>query len=197
VVRPVLLGGLVTDGDLVSSPAPHVPPDLLAGLHPDRQRAEAIYTRLRVTLVRLFEWQNCRESEELADETLSRGLKRLASGTILDDPDNPTPYFIGVGRYVLKEYWKRMRTRAAEPIEDHQELRAPQRDLVRKRWLEEALAGLDGEDRRVFVQYFMGDRIELSESLGISNAALRIRIFRIRGRLRQLLSQGGTSRQRA
>ena len=52
----------------------------LSLLDTDRERAGAEYEILHRKLVRFFEWRECYNGEELADETVNRVARKLAEG---------------------------------------------------------------------------------------------------------------------
>ena len=50
---------------------------MLAELRPDSERAGGQYEKIRRKLVKLFEWRDCAQAEECADETFNRSPKRF------------------------------------------------------------------------------------------------------------------------
>jgi DNA-directed RNA polymerase specialized sigma24 family protein len=163
---------------------------LLARLDADADRAAEEYERLRLMLVKFFDWRGASPPDECADETIDRLAAKLDAGTTID---HVFRYAHGIARLVLME---RVRRQAQVPIEqaDPSRLRAawpvapppPLRECFAG-----CLAALPDESRRVVLEYYGGTvgqkkidgRERLGRSLGISDNALRSRVFRIRHRL--------------
>jgi DNA-directed RNA polymerase specialized sigma24 family protein len=163
---------------------------LLARLDPDPDRAAQEYERLRLMLVKFFDWRGASPPDECADETIDRLAAKLEVGTTID---HVFRYAHGIARLVLME---RARRQAQVPIEqtDPSRLRAawpvtptpPLRECFVR-----CLAALPDESRRLVLEYYDGavgqkkidDRERLARALGISDNALRSRVFRIRHRL--------------
>ena len=53
---------------------------MLAALHPDSERADEQYVKIRRKLVKLFEWRGCPEADECADETINRVAQKICEG---------------------------------------------------------------------------------------------------------------------
>jgi DNA-directed RNA polymerase specialized sigma24 family protein len=163
---------------------------LLARLGSDRDAAGAEYEMLRRRLVRFFEWRGRSACEEPADVVLTRLANKLAAGeTIL----NVQSYALGVARFVLMEL-------AAEPAaalldesvvaNRHAEVPVDDESDARATCLDECLEQLPDRSRQTVLDYYAGDgssrivkRQTMAERMGISDRALRLRVFRIRGTL--------------
>ena len=163
---------------------------LLARLDADPDRAAQEYERLRLMLVKFFDWRGASPPDECADETIDRLAAKLDAGNAIDDVFR---YAHGIGRLVLME---RRRRQAQIPIEqtDPSRLRAawpavptpPLHECFTR-----CLAALPDESRALVLEYYGGaigqqkinKRERLGRSLGISDNALRSRVFRIRQRL--------------
>jgi len=172
---------------------------MLAALHPDRERADELYVKIRRKLVKLFEWRGCPEADECADETINRVAHRICEGTSIWTND-PYSYFHGVALNVLREYQRRAEhtAKTLEAVARIQEFSVDPEDLLsrekeqreRERQLEclkRCLLKLPPESRYLITTYHHGEeapdkarRKELARALGIPLNALRIRAYRIR-----------------
>jgi DNA-directed RNA polymerase specialized sigma24 family protein len=160
---------------------------LLERLNPDRDRAAAEYERLRRTLIRFFSWRGTLEPDLCADETIDRLARRLEEGTVVDDV---ATYVRGIARMVMLE---RQRSPTPLPIETNDpsaqgSLDEPDNDVAE--CLESCLAALRADTRSLVLAYYEGERgskiqnrRRLAQSLGLTEAALRSRVQRIRDRL--------------
>jgi DNA-directed RNA polymerase specialized sigma24 family protein len=176
---------------------------LLLVLNPDREKAGKLYEDIRVKLISFFEIQGCPFSEELADETIQRAARKIAEGLEVA-AGSPYPYFRGVARYVLLEYWKDPeRKRVAlddlppskHPVTGQNELEERQGELFQRErtidCLEQCLQSLPAENRKLFIEYHKEEstRIDkrslMADRLGIDITALRNRITRLRVKLEQ------------
>lgn len=165
---------------------------LLAGLDADRDRAGEAYEALRRTLVKFFDWRGATHPEECADETLDRLARRLDEGT---DVEDPVRFARGIARLVLLERWRRPEARVLR-ADDAQLAMVPApvphepAAEPRAGCFERCLGELPEEGRQLILEYYTHSgrgRIEtrkrLSESLGLTENALRSRAQRIRDRL--------------
>lgn len=149
-------------------------------------------------LIKYFEWNNCLTPSECADETVDRVIKKI-NGLKIQSED-PSYYFFGVARRVLRECWrKRKKENApplAEPVESPPEL--PEERLEeetaeerRKECMHKCFQALSSEDQQILAEYFRGskpgqnkkNRRELMKLLEIAANVLRLRIFHLKGRL--------------
>jgi RNA polymerase sigma factor (sigma-70 family) len=157
-------------------------------LDDDPARAERAYAQLRRDLVRFLEWLHCVNPEEVADESIMRGMRRLSEG-VATTGSNPRAYIFGVARLVAKEAWKKeAREQPSDPaVMDLQP--SPLREHARieaKRRLESALQRLTPSDRHTLIRYCTeGDRSVLCRELRVTPGHLRVMIHRIRQELRR------------
>jgi DNA-directed RNA polymerase specialized sigma24 family protein len=156
----------------------------------DAPDASLQYRRLRRRLVFLFERWGCNSSGDLADETLFRVVRRLRGGLEIEQADNPFGFVHGVARLVFAE-WLRHRRRVPEPLgpdtpEPGTELRPSEEtaDCVRR-----CLRQIGPEGMKLLRAYYGDDRSSLAGRLDISPNALRIRVFREKGRFKECLDQ--------
>jgi DNA-directed RNA polymerase specialized sigma24 family protein len=168
---------------------------LLSRLDADPERAGSAYESLRRALIALFTWRGAATPEECADETLDRLATRLDEGVIVED----VPRFArGIARLVLLEHWRRLDARGvplddvalAQPAAD-----APD-DNALHGCLERCLGELPPDGRDLILQYYLAEgrtridgRKRLSETLGVSESALRNRAQRLRDRLEACITR--------
>ena len=173
---------------------------LLAFLDPDSERAGSAYERLRLKLIKFFEWRGGACADDLADRTIDRVGRKIAEGEQIRLED-PVGYFYAVARNVLREHWGEQKREAAAHrllSAERSTASAEARDIAagvfeketRLRCLETCLARLAPESRHLITRYYHGQRsvkIEnrkaLAEDLGIPINALRIRSHRVRASL--------------
>ena len=163
---------------------------LLARLGNDEDAAAAAYERLRLTLVKFFDWRGAWPPDECADETLDRLVAKLEVDTGIADV---AAYAHGIARLVLLE---RRRRQVQEPILQHADLsnvralQSPELPRPLQECFEHCLAALPAESRTLVLHYYVAEgqtkidnRRRLAGSLGITDNALRSRMLRLRHRL--------------
>lgn len=167
--------------------------ELLAWLHPSREQAGRIYEEIRQRLIKIFTYKGCPVAEDLADETINRVAKKVPEirSTFVG---HPAAYFHGVARYVYLEYVKKIPeplppvlvSEPAEPGESEMEYIC----------LERCMGHLTESNRELVLQYFQDEkrarierRKELTERLGITLNALRIRAHRICASLKKCMQE--------
>jgi RNA polymerase sigma factor (sigma-70 family) len=164
---------------------------LLARLGPDADSAGLAYDALHRRLVRFFEWHGCLATEDHADTVLTRVARKIHDG---EQVLNVSAYALAIARYVLKEVAAQRRTsefndaieavpRVSPASEEPDEPAA---------CLDSCLEQLPQRSRQLVLQYYEGDgrrkvanHRAMADELGISERALRLRVFRIRGTLEQ------------
>jgi DNA-directed RNA polymerase specialized sigma24 family protein len=174
---------------------------LLSLLDEDPDAAGQKYEHIRHKLIRLFEWRGYAFPEDLADKTIDRVARKLEGGLEIEAED-PYPYFCSVAFLVFKEVLREQRRErqalargqgqymaTLEPVE-------PEEPNVLLDPLRYCLDRLPEADRRLILEYHRGEkrpRIEnrkrLTEALGLSENALRIRTYRIRLRLARCIEE--------
>jgi DNA-directed RNA polymerase specialized sigma24 family protein len=154
---------------------------LLDWLNPDREEAGRIYEAIFCKLVKVFTCRGCTCAEEMADETMDRVTGKVAQ-IAADYRGDPTLYFYGVARNVLREYSKVRKPPVPPPPADT--IDVIQQELG---CLEECLSRLLPKNREMILQYYAEDRHakiesrrELAHRFGIDMNALRIRMHRVR-----------------
>lgn len=158
----------------------------LAWLDPSRERAGTKYEEIRRRLIKIFVCRGCPVSEELADETITRVIRKMPDLAASYTGD-PALYFYGVARNVHLEYLKQNPTPVPPPAPDSPEQKEQEHEC-----LERCLEELSADNRLLVLEYYreekqvkIGHRRELAVRLGIAPNALRIRMHRIRASLYQ------------
>jgi hypothetical protein len=169
---------------------------LLQRLSPDRELAGERYEQLRTRLISLFEYRGCAQAAELADEALDRAARRLRE--MGDDfvGSDPARFVYGVAWNVARESFRRRSTvplperwegsSATLPRADEDE------DEERERaCLDRCLELFSPAARSLVLSYHEGEkdarierRFALAQELGITSNALRLKVHRLTGRLR-------------
>lgn len=161
---------------------------LLASLDPDRELAGQKYVRLRLKLVKYFEWRGAAFPDREADVTINRVARRIEEG---QEVHSLSAYCYGVARLVFSEALRtQQKEREALGCAPSVEAQEPEADLdaeVRRACLDRCLQALPRENRDLIIGYYddeKGRKIErrkhLAARLGIPLNALRIRAHRIR-----------------
>lgn len=162
---------------------------LLARLDADPDTAAMEYERLRLTLVKFFDWRGAWDPDACADEAIDRLVAKLEGDTDVADVRR---YAHGIARLVLLE---RLRAQAHAPPVDESKLAtmaappADQADALLE-CFERCLAALPPDGRALVLEYYDGDgqmkiqnRRRVARSIGVSENALRSRVQRVRDRL--------------
>lgn len=170
---------------------------LLAWLDTDRERAGEKYEEIRRKLIKVFIYRGCFGSEELADETINRVIKRIDEVATSYTGD-PILYFYGVAQNVHREYL-RQRPNSSSLLNAPLPLAPvdPAKDVEHQHaCLDECLQHLSTEDRELIVRYYAEDkqakidyRKELAAHLHLLPNTLRRRTQRIRERLKTCIGQ--------
>lgn len=163
---------------------------LLQWLASDREQAGVKYEEIRSGLIKYFSTRGLSNAEDLADETINRVASRLSE--IRDQVQgDKSRYFFGVARLVLLEHFRR-KPPQRPPDTDGDSARVE----IEHRCLEECIAKLSEENRKLVLGYYQADgreKIEqrrlLAEKLGIAPNALRIRAYRIRAALQKCVQR--------
>jgi DNA-directed RNA polymerase specialized sigma24 family protein len=155
----------------------------------DPDRAAQEYERLRLTLVKFFDWRGASPPDECADDTIDRLAAKLEAGNAIDDVFR---YAHGIARLVLME-WRRRQ--AQIPIEqaDPSRLRAawpavPTRPL--HECFTRCLAALPDESRALVLEYYGG-------AIGQQKINKRERLGPVAGNFRQRAPQPGVQNSSA
>lgn len=174
--------------------------NLLNRFDQDTTRAWEKYADIRRRLAKFFEWNQCTEAEDLADEVLDRVAAKPDSEEIRE----VEKYCFGVARFVCLEALKKSRREThSEDLpggenslpDDHDQSAEIVNRLHQERrlaCLRRSLARLLPGDRELIVRYYSADeekqktvRRELAERAGLKVGNLRVRTNRLRDQLEQ------------
>jgi DNA-directed RNA polymerase specialized sigma24 family protein len=181
---------------------------LLDQLDTSRERAGEKYEKIRLKLMKFFEWRGCLPAEEYADKAMDRVARKIYEGEDIRASD-PYSYFHGVARFILMEKWrepdKDMETLenlpprlepAENPFAAKEQIDEQERLAQRLEGLSHCLESLPPESRELMLRYHQGEksariknRQAMSERLKIPLNALRIRAHRIRAGLETCVEQ--------
>ena len=154
---------------------------------------DAEFQALHGKLCRFFEWNRCQSPEDLSQEAILRGLKRMAEGQE-NYAENPQSYFFGIARNIVREERKKpqMQSTGEEDCPDRiDQLGALQWRIL----LRECLEQLDTRDRDLLVGYILDGAEKAARACGITPNALRIRVSRIRRKIGESLRGPADSRE--
>jgi DNA-directed RNA polymerase specialized sigma24 family protein len=157
----------------------------LAWLSPDRDRGGEEYERLRFRLCTFFSQRHCRFSDELADETINRVILKVGDEEI----ENKIGYCYGVARNVYRESLRKERAHI-DIDEVTVAAKAPEEPSFSNECLDKCLEKLSPENRELVLDYFSEAKLakielhrRISESLKMTQTALRMRVLRIKQKL--------------
>ncbi len=198
------------DIDLTNAVAPFrfvsvIPGDvqfLFDQLGRDRLAAGQEYVRIHAKLVKFFEWNNCPFPIDSAEITIDRVREEVLAGNYQIQPENPYGIFHRFAKFVLQECYRRkskepgsLEGQGHEVIVDPDEVEARRaelsliefRHLCLEKCKKEKLTEQEWDFLMAFYDYGQGERIDchraLAEELGISKAALRQRVHRVKKKL--------------
>ncbi len=165
---------------------------LLSWLSPDREKAGAIYEKIRQKLIGFFTRRACICPEELTDDTISRVARKVAENKV-ENSDNPGSFFYGVAKNVHLEYLKYLKKIRSLRPEDLRPFEPDDREREMA-CLDTCLDKLTPENRTLITEYMahrgrekIRTRREMAARMGIGMNALRIRVFRIQNTLRECI----------
>jgi DNA-directed RNA polymerase specialized sigma24 family protein len=175
-----------------SNAATALPPDeLLRALFGSNDENVIIeYSSLRARLLRYFAARRSMYPEGLADEVISRAVRQVSGGATVP---NLCQYCYGIAANVLSESRRKRRedelpaSMPADPWSSPLSLNAVEQRMT----VEKALGTLVQAERALLCEYYLEDRKALAGKLGISANALRLRVFRILGEIRDNFKMKG------
>ena len=166
---------------------------LLTRLDADPEQAGQKYLRVRLKLVKYFEWRRATSPDTEADETINRVARRIEEGA---EVHNLNAYFYGVARLVFAESLKaREREQEALGQTTAATVELPPAlddsdEAERRACFDRCLQELHEENRALIIEYYQDDksrkierRKRLAARLDITLNALSIRAHRIRAGL--------------
>jgi RNA polymerase sigma factor (sigma-70 family) len=179
-----------------------IPPEsfdeILAWLHSDRDEAANIYVQLRHDLARIFSWNRCADPDGLTDEVFDRVGRKVhdVRPTFAGDPKL---YFYGVARNLIKEAPKRVKRQVSledSKLSTREAAIEEESPNLREECLNRCLQQLSPQKRQLILDYYAKDkqakidhRTKMTQGLGISIEALRVRVYRIRAKLERCIER--------
>jgi DNA-directed RNA polymerase specialized sigma24 family protein len=171
---------------------------MLLWLGEDRDDGGRKYEEIRSSLIDVFIWRGCDEAEELADVVMSRVIQRVEKVSARYTGD-PTRYFYGVARKVLREHhrWQKKHTSLPDTVKGDL-IAPPSDDMLEKldEYLAKCIQALKEGDGDLILGYYsgekrvkIGNRRELASSAGLASNTLRVRVHRIRNTLEQCIRE--------
>lgn len=166
---------------------------LLAWLHPDRDEAAEKYETIRRRVYKTIAARGCGAAAEIFDETVYRVARKLPD-LLLEYEGEPALYFYGVAKLVFLEYLRDQRKadgfRPLPLPSNHQQ--------SEYECLEECLNQLGPADKELLLHFYREEtatqakidgRKALAREHGLTDNALRLRLFRLREKLSVCLKQ--------
>ena len=167
---------------------------ILLRLEPEIEGFDRRYVQLRLKMVKFFSWRRCEDPEGLADETISRTVRKILCGEEIRAA-NPYTYVYAVAVNVFREYLrdqKRRRELADTYPASEPQVSNDMRDCRRR-----CFEGLASDKTKLLVEYYVSEqsREALAKSMGLSLNAVRLQVHRIKVELkvchRQCMEQTG------
>jgi hypothetical protein len=149
----------------------------------DPRRAEDEYLRLFRKLVFFFDQGKCESPEDLAGETISRIVKKVAEGKEIRS-ESRYAYLWSVADYVRREYWK---GHTFESLEDHTQIpEKSQPDLDKMIYMRECVEGaLSGEEKALLRSWYEDGCEATAKRFGIRLENVRLKVHRIRNKVKE------------
>ena len=160
---------------------------LLAWLHPERHEAAQKYEDIRRRVRKTMAARGCVAAVEIFDEAVYRIARKLPE-LLLDYEGDPALYFYGVANLVHLEYLRDQ----VETDELLPSIPAPATKNIEPEYecLEACLNKLTPADKELLLRFYreekrakIDDHKELAKELGLTDNALRLRLFRLRQKL--------------
>ena len=137
------------------------------------------YRHLRERLITFFRLNGRYDPEANADEVICRTVRRLREGAQLDA--SLAAFCLGIARNVLREARKERLpiALASDPVGEKGRGFANLSRVEQVFLLNECLSTLPPAERKLLLEYHLGDRADLAKRRNQSPNALRIQIHRI------------------
>jgi RNA polymerase sigma factor (sigma-70 family) len=158
-------------------------PILLQIFGSDPEAANARYSELAARLRHYFLSRHREYADDLAQETLRRGLARIQAGAeIVVDP---ACYFFSIARNVSIEQWRAGRKQMDPLPDDPPDPRhgVDFSSVETKLYVEQCLRLLAPLEREVLSRYYSEDHEQLAAALGLSHSNLRVIAYRAKKKL--------------
>lgn len=168
----------------------------LSWLSTDREAAGRKYEDIRRRLIVILECRACFQPEDVADEAITRFIRRLPE-LINTYSGDPFPYILVIARNVQHEKDKKQPLPLPENLVELPAEPAEVDDVVDRihECLEQCLSKLEPKNRNLLMDYYQNDKQDkidfrktLAKQLGIAANALRLRVHRLRTNLQTCLN---------
>lgn len=157
----------------------------------DRARHELLFQELRAALYDFFRWRGHLDPDEAAQEALLRLHEKMVSEDVTIA--NARPYVFGIAQHLLVDSRRKTGELPIEDIPEHKLGIVPA--IPREAMLvclEQCIEGmLSGSQGKLLPKYFCGhgavkieNRKKIAEQLGITPAALRLRVSKLIRKIR-------------
>jgi len=163
----------------------------LEWLSPDMDRAGEEYERLRFRLCTFFSQRQCSFADDLADETINRVIRKASEEPI----ESKIAYCYGVAKNVYRE-WLRQQRPGVNIDEVQIAAKAPEEQSFPRVCLDKCLQELSPESQNLLLDYFSESKLakvelhrRISESLKMTQTALRMRVMRAKQKLKICIEQ--------
>jgi RNA polymerase sigma factor (sigma-70 family) len=162
----------------------------LEWLSPGQGTEGEAYETARRRLVFFFAGRACPDPETLADQTIDCAMRKLPD---IPSEASPLAYLIGIAKNIYRDHLRA--AQKAEPLRPVHDAAFTEQEPLREAeqrhtCLEKCLAELPAEDRALVLSYYrevkqqkIELRRQLAEQFGLTQNALRNRIFRLNQRL--------------
>jgi DNA-directed RNA polymerase specialized sigma24 family protein len=157
---------------------------MLLWLDENRDVAGSKYEAIRLRLIKIFNYRQCSNSEELTDIVFDRVLKKIDENA-LSNNGNPAAYFFTVANFIYRENLRKpIAVELPEdiPLEAAEESFSPEYECLKK-----CLKTLSEEKQKFIVGYYEEEKRakidfhkKLAQSLGIQVKKLHSQAYRIR-----------------
>lgn len=176
---------------MTGKPTPEAFDKLLTWLNPDREEAAKKYQKIHSRLISIFATHGCVDPESLADDTIDRVIAKI-DWLMANYVGEPTRYFCGVARNVLKEDLRK-RLPPDVPVTDQNEV--DEQEQEKYNCFDQCMSELPALQQSLVLNYYentgqakIRHRQKLAEEYGISMSALRLRVFHLRAQLSKCLN---------
>ncbi|HEX4946865.1 MAG TPA: hypothetical protein VFZ34_09385 [Blastocatellia bacterium] len=153
---------------------------LLTWLHPDRDEAGQKYETIRIRVRKTIAARGCSAADDIFGEAVYRIARKLPE-LLLTYEGDPALYFYGVANHVYKEY-KRVQVETEE-LNPSLPASPPEDRETAAECLDKCLNLLAPADKELVLRFYRKDRKTLAADYGLSDNALRLRLFRLRQKL--------------
>ncbi len=166
---------------------------LLAWLHSDREEAAQKYEVIRRRVRKTIAARGCPMGVEIFDEAVYRIARKLPD-LLVDYEGDPALYFYGVANLVHLEYLRyQVETEELLPSTPAPEIKNLEQEYE---CLEACLNKLEAKDKERLLQFYraekrakIDERKGLAQEAGLTENALRLRLFRLRQKLTACLGK--------